>query len=676
MKGYSAAVPPCKRRWRGPTVVVGALVFFSLLVPLAFLLGFHNRFPSGFLADDRLPLETSFGSNGRVDSVQESFDNPYSRIDKIIKKFEVSPIKEIADKEAMRPADSTVYTKDDALSLGKPVPSSHKKDSTYQSHPKNAVSPFHSQFHLNNPTSPIKKEDYNSHPKAMPTPQIAKEELTPSINTKENVGGIGKGHLEVPAVDDTKKSCQLEFGSYCLWSTEHKETMKDSMVKRLKDQLFVARAYYPSIAKLKAQENLSSELKQNIQDHEKILSDAISDADLPPFVTKKIRKMDETIAKAKQCSIDCSNVDRKLRQILDLAENEAHFHMKQSAFLYNLGVQTMPKSLHCLFMRLTVEWFGSSSEDRGLHSQKIGDPSFRHYVVFSRNVLAASVTINSTVMNSEATENMVFHLITDKQNYYAMKYWFSRYSFKKAFIHVINIDKFKIGRPHSLALPQLSLSEEFRITMHNMNKSSTVPMITEYMSVFGHSHFLLAEIFKNLKRVVVLDDDMVVQQDLSPLWNLDMEGKVVGAVESCGMTLDHLKAYMPRNKYDPDSCVWMSGLNVVDLAKWRERNVTGIYNKFISKMKITSEASWRASMLPASLLAFQNLVYPLDSSWTLSGLGYDYRISAAAVKDAATLHYNGNMKPWLELGIPIYKRHWKKFLKKGDRFMNDCNVNL
>lgn len=84
-------------------------------------------------------------------------------------------------------------------------------------------------------------------------------------------------------VDGTKKSCQLEFGSYCLWSTEHKEAMKDSMVKKLKDQLYVARAYYPSIAKLKAHENLSRELKQNIQDHEKILSDAISDADLPPL---------------------------------------------------------------------------------------------------------------------------------------------------------------------------------------------------------------------------------------------------------------------------------------------------------------------------------------------------------------------------------------------------------
>ena len=58
--------------------------------------------------------------------------------------------------------------------------------------------------------------------------------------------------------------------------------MKDSVVKKLKDQLFVARAYYPSITKLQDQTQLSRELKQNIQEHERMLSEAISDGDLPP----------------------------------------------------------------------------------------------------------------------------------------------------------------------------------------------------------------------------------------------------------------------------------------------------------------------------------------------------------------------------------------------------------
>lgn len=80
---------------------------------------------------------------------------------------------------------------------------------------------------------------------------------------------------------ENSKACQLEFGSYCLWSTEHKVIMKDSVVKRLKDQLFVARSYYPSIAKLQGQEVLTQEMKQNIQDHERVLSASAVDADLP-----------------------------------------------------------------------------------------------------------------------------------------------------------------------------------------------------------------------------------------------------------------------------------------------------------------------------------------------------------------------------------------------------------
>lgn len=82
--------------------------------------------------------------------------------------------------------------------------------------------------------------------------------------------------------DEIGKQCELKYGSYCLWRQEHREEIKDSMVKKLKDQLFVARAYYPTIAKLHGQGKLSREMKQNIQDFERVLSETTTDADLPP----------------------------------------------------------------------------------------------------------------------------------------------------------------------------------------------------------------------------------------------------------------------------------------------------------------------------------------------------------------------------------------------------------
>jgi alpha-1,4-galacturonosyltransferase len=60
--------------------------------------------------------------------------------------------------------------------------------------------------------------------------------------------------------------------------------MKDAIVKRLKDQLFMARAHYPSVAKLKQPERFTCELKQNIQELERMVSDTITDADLAPLL--------------------------------------------------------------------------------------------------------------------------------------------------------------------------------------------------------------------------------------------------------------------------------------------------------------------------------------------------------------------------------------------------------
>jgi alpha-1,4-galacturonosyltransferase len=117
---------------------------------------------------------------------------------------------------------------------------------------------------------------------------------------------------------------------------------------------------------------------------------------------KKLEKMEHVIERAKSCGIACPSVERKLRQLFDITEDEAYFHTRQSARLYHLGAQTMPKTHHCLNMRLTVEYFKSASIHMDqLNDQKLESPSFNNYVIFSQNVLAASTTINSTVTNSK-----------------------------------------------------------------------------------------------------------------------------------------------------------------------------------------------------------------------------------------------------------------------------------
>lgn len=77
----------------------------------------------------------------------------------------------------------------------------------------------------------------------------------------------------------------------------------------------------------------------------------------------------------------------------------------------------------------------------------------------------------------------------------------------------------------------------------------------------------------------------------------------------------------------------------------------------------------------SSLLTFQGMVHTLDDDWVLPGLGHTYSLAPETVRNAAVLHFNGNRKPWLELGIQKYKTFWRTYLNREHRFLSDCNVN-
>lgn len=178
----------------------------------------------------------------------------------------------------------------------------------------------------------------------------------------------------------------------------------------------------------------------------------------------------------------------------------------------------------------------------------------------------------------QASANMVFHVLTNGQNYYAMKLWFFRNTYKEATVQVLNVEDLGNYSVH------LSLPVEFRVTFHAIDNPPTVDTRTEYLSIFSHTHYLLPKIFQNLKKIVVLDDDVVVQHDLLELWSLNMQGKVNGAVQLCSVKLSILKNYLGGNRFNSNSCAWMSGLNVIDLDRWRELDLTETYEKFLKEV--------------------------------------------------------------------------------------------
>uniref|UniRef100_A0A7N0V9D3 Hexosyltransferase n=1 Tax=Kalanchoe fedtschenkoi TaxID=63787 RepID=A0A7N0V9D3_KALFE len=595
--GGSTYSLPAKRRWR---LVIGVLVLvmLSMLVHFVFLLGFHNTFHStGYVSEQSSPtnIAKDIVQDGDSRTASDTKDGKSRHIDEVLKRL--TPI---MPKDAGKNLPGEVEWEMTDTNVGdarKKPPQEIEKETTdfddgdvrrnsteiKEGAFDSGVGDDGKSVSRDFGKEPIISASVQHSPRSQgisKSPELPRP-ISDANNTPTSEFQVTKN--EKGAIEESEKSCEVKYGSYCLWRRVHREEMKDAMVKKLKDQLFVARAYYPSVAKLPNHDKLTRELKQNIQELERIFSEASTDADLPPEIEKKSQRMEAVIAKSKAVVLDCANVEKKLRQLVDLTEDESNFHMKQSAFLFQISVQTMPKSHHCLFMRLTVEYFKTTDNVEVLLDEKYMNPRLHHYVILSQNILAASTVINSTVMHAKDTSRQVFHVLTDKQNYFAMKLWFYKNKFKEAAVEVLNIEDLELVSQAKASL-QLSLPEEFRISFRPADSPPTSPMKTDYLSVFSHSHYLLPEIFHYLKKIVVLDDDVVVKQDLSALWNLNMKGKVNGAVQSCRVRLGQLKGYLGMNDYDESSCAWMSGLNIIDLVRWRELNITRTYQNLLHKV--------------------------------------------------------------------------------------------
>ncbi|KAL2654118.1 hypothetical protein R1flu_022246 [Riccia fluitans] len=493
--------------------------------------------------------------------------------------------------------------------------------------------------------------------------------------------------VENEAVERAKNIVYEESdGKFSIWKREDPES-PDLMVRLMRDQLIMARAY-ASIAESANNGRLLRELKLKIKDNIKLLGEANVDSELPPGIKDKVNQMARLLTRARDQHRDCAMMVKKLRAMLQTSEEHARTLKKQSTFLSQLAAKTIPKGLHCLSMSLTLDYHLRPPQERDFpQSPKLEDPTLFHYAIFSDNILAAAVVVNSTIVHTKEPEKHVFHVVTDRMNFGAMKEWFLENPPGRATIQVENVDDYKwLNASYCPVLHQLS-SASMKNYYFKADSGASLATVSanlkyrnpKYLSMLNHLRFYLPEVFPKLSKVLFLDDDVVVQKDLSGLWNVDLQGNVNGAVETCGPSFHRFDKYLnfshpeiSRN-FDPMACGWAYGMNMFDLVEWKKRDITGIYHKW-QRMN-EDRTLWKLGTLPPGLITFYNLTQPLDKSWHVLGLGYNPGVLRSELESAAVVHYNGNMKPWLEIGMSRYKPYWTKFVKYDHPALQQCNIN-
>ena len=117
---------------------------------------------------------------------------------------------------------------------------------------------------------------------------------------------------------------------------------------------------------------------------------------------ERMKTMECTLSRGMQLYNNCSGKVKKLRAMVHSTEEQLRMHKRHSTSLTQLATKTLPKGLHCLPMCVAAEYYAlNSSEHDFPHKENLDDKTLYHYAIFSDNVLATPVVVNSTVFHAK-----------------------------------------------------------------------------------------------------------------------------------------------------------------------------------------------------------------------------------------------------------------------------------
>ncbi|KAK4760330.1 hypothetical protein SAY87_005223 [Trapa incisa] len=164
-------------------------------------------------------------------------------------------------------------------------------------------------------------------------------------------------------------------------------------------------------------------------------------------------------------------------------------------------------------------------------------------------------------------------------------------------------------------------------------------------------------------RVIYLDSDVIVVDDIHKLWEVQLSGSsIIGAPEYCHA--DFAKYFTGEFWSDSglsavfkgkNPCYFNTGVMVMDLSRWRAGDYTSRMEGWMAVQKETK--IYELGSLPPFLLVFGGNVTPIDRRWNQHGLGGD-NVSGSCRSlhpgPVSLLHWSGKLKPWdrLDSGVP------------------------
>jgi lipopolysaccharide biosynthesis glycosyltransferase len=164
-----------------------------------------------------------------------------------------------------------------------------------------------------------------------------------------------------------------------------------------------------------------------------------------------------------------------------------------------------------------------------------------------------------------------------------------------------------------------------------------------------------------VQRVLYLDGDIVIIGSIAPLWNIDLDGALLGATDIPG-SVDAVRLGLPA-----ETGYFNAGVLVIDLAQWR---ATGALQTVLD---VIAENPERIRTVDQDALnaCFHSRRKRLDYKWNVIrpffreplALPLSRAEIEAVRRDVQIIHYNGASKPWSYFCDHPRKDEYDKYLR-------------
>lgn len=202
----------------------------------------------------------------------------------------------------------------------------------------------------------------------------------------------------------------------------------------------------------------------------------------------------------------------------------------------------------------------------------------------------------------------------------------------------------------------------------------------------------LPSLLLNYRKVVYLDVDILVNKDVSPMWDIDLHAKAIAAVQEPYGKVVGKEYHEKIGIQDSNHKYFNAGILIMDLEQLRTSNFEGRVVSYLEKYKDNIEYQDQ-DILNAVLQgnvkyihpeynyipSYRNLLSPKRKD-ILDSLPYTKQEIVSLKSEATIYHYCGKKKPWMygctHHGSALYLKYQELTDWKGTGLLNKATTPI